>query len=827
MKYIRKRDNFLTGLKEYKDLTSINEEAPFENSIRWGDSLLGRLINSAIRKAKVGVNLVRMKSVVNRLKDSMEDILKSSALATLEGDDIIQYNRIMVSSFLDALNKSIEAGDEISIIKTLTTSTIEEIGKFDFEGKDELIKKLEEFFKFLGTVKGEPVKGKDDKISLLDPIYSTMIDNLKFAYEISLVYNNFKKQASVNKPIAKSQVVPIGTTSSTASSTGVTASNVASNVAVNAGYDLSEYDGYSIHESQEYKEFMTSVKPLYTYMTGVAHFTFPDSKTERDAEFYNTIKAETYKRQVIRTYISVRSKSGSLNESVSDLLKSDADLSNHLYTLYQTSKKKEDGSFEGLEPNVVKSVSGFNKTMKEIIEFKPVKKEDENKSERLLTNYSSFVNIILEADDTEVSAPSMSTKSKAILDYWKKYIDLKTYVLDKTEFIKIKNNLEPKIKSNKDSIVIDGMGPILEVVKVFNRAYKLHTTKVIPTDRSGGEVSNKTFMEYTSFGGGSPGSAGSSGGPYRNNAVFNQWEDAVLNVLKDKKYEGIFNTSTKIKSGSEYIDKAGLNLKKFMNDLLDGDELYKGSSSSGGGQGAQAKLLDKYFGYTVKDSGEVFIDPKDEKIVNEVANDIKKIEMGLLDAYKIPLEAKIPESKGTFFALDIKESGVLSRYYFYIHDYSDGLFYLSFCKSSYFLKEYVRDCNGKVKTDLGDGFSIKNKNSNSGEYEIMATTIKADQLYESNGTIKLKGGRKMGITKKERKNSKVDNKSVTLLDPITENVEIIGAFHIVNKSKDKDGKEKNEKVKALTDIDSVISSEGGFTISQIKDPKVKNSIISL
>ena len=42
-----------------------------------------------------------------------------------------------------------------------------------------------------------------------------------------------------------------------------------------------------------------------------------------------------------------------------------------------------------------------------------------------------------------------------------------------------------------DDIVIQGLDPVLEIVKVFNRAYKLHTTQVIPTGRSGGKVSNK------------------------------------------------------------------------------------------------------------------------------------------------------------------------------------------------------------------------------------------------------------------------------------------------------------------------------------------------
>ena len=96
---------------------------------------------------------------------------------------------------------------------------------------------------------------------------------------------------------------------------------------------------------------------------------------------------------------------------------------------------------------------------------------------------------------------------------------------------------------------------------------------MIPSGRSGGKVSNKTFMEYTTFGGGDPSTAGKSGGPYRNNAIFNQWEDTVLDIQREKKYQPIFNIGTKLKVGDDLIEKAGANLRKFMTDMLDGDEL--------------------------------------------------------------------------------------------------------------------------------------------------------------------------------------------------------------------------------------------------------------
>jgi hypothetical protein len=43
--------------------------------------------------------------------------------------------------------------------------------------------------------------------------------------------------------------------------------------------------------------------------------------------------------------------------------------------------------------------------------------------------------------------------------------------------------------------------------------------------------------------------------------------------------------------GDDYIETV---LTKFMRDMLDGDEFFKNGKSE---QGAQAKFLDKYFGY--------------------------------------------------------------------------------------------------------------------------------------------------------------------------------------------------------------------------------------
>jgi hypothetical protein len=116
------------------------------------------------------------------------------------------------------------------------------------------------------------------------------------------------------------------------------------------------------------------------------------------------------------------------------------------------------------------------------------------------------------------------------------------------------------------------------------------------SQRKDGEIGATIAGRYTSFG-------GDKGGPFRINKVFNQWEDAVLKIMGDREYEYIFSKNTKMRfplvpnpkneEDWEIRKGAGLALNKFMNELIDGDSLYKTSSTD---RGAQAKFIEKYFG---------------------------------------------------------------------------------------------------------------------------------------------------------------------------------------------------------------------------------------
>jgi hypothetical protein len=98
MRYILKRDNFLTKDK-------VNEV--FKNELTWGGSLLGRLINSGIRKAKIEFKKARIDEVLNQIEATIYEILRESLIK----DDRVKYYRLLLKSKYAAIKDVSLAND--------------------------------------------------------------------------------------------------------------------------------------------------------------------------------------------------------------------------------------------------------------------------------------------------------------------------------------------------------------------------------------------------------------------------------------------------------------------------------------------------------------------------------------------------------------------------------------------------------------------------------------------------------------------------------------------------------------------------------------------
>jgi hypothetical protein len=215
-----------------------------------------------------------------------------------------------------------------------------------------------------------------------------------------------------------------------------------------------------------------------------------------------------------------------------------------------------------------------------------------------------------EDDKKEVSATASQAQSqngsqdtgdqsKKILDFFNENCkEVRAFVISDEEITTLNKKMEESEKNNKG--IIMGMDPIIEIMKLFIKAYKTYTVKTI-TKRTE-NVDTNTLSEYTSFGAQSADDTGRQG-PYRNNKLFDLWENAVNDIRKDRKYQAIFTENAKLRlpkvtdpnptNTEDWVIKpnAGAAFRKFINEVLDGDTLYKSGST-----GAVATFIEKYFG---------------------------------------------------------------------------------------------------------------------------------------------------------------------------------------------------------------------------------------
>jgi hypothetical protein len=452
------------------------------------------------------------------------------------------------------------------------------------------------------------------------------------------------------------------------------------------------------------------------------------------------------------------------------------------------------------------------------------KKESELTKESIINRYSKFISYIKEADEAqgevsnpaqgEVSDPATMTTSQKIKDWWDKKVDIKEFVLTRSQSEKIRIAVEKASKS--DAITITGLDPIIEIVKVFNRAYKLHTTQVIPTGRTGGKVSNKTFLEYTSFGNGSPESAGASGGPYRNNAIFNQWENAVQNIKKDTKYQKIFREETVIKtSEGNIIKNAGKNLLKFMNDMLDGDTLYK--SKSGDTQGKQAEFIEKYFNPTdadkkkIETGGLTFGGEKEQEEISGVATNMPE-EKNLDFTDKLLKFEKNDELVGTFFAAKTMFNGESRQLYFYIQSIDGEYAYISYCGTMGFFKKYITESGNTIKLEKNKlEYSVKTDlvEADNKHYVIKAFRLKVASLINKEGKFLLNGSHSIKFIQ-SFDGSKNNPSTKSTLGEKEDTINFQSLYTLQQKSKDDKGQEVFSRFK-LENPSNSIRTNGGFT----------------
>jgi len=880
MKYLSNRDEFLKRslkkIDEYKSLENgldkLNEadsSGPFANDIPWGNSLLGRLINYSIRKARMGANLLRIKPVGRRLEEAFKNLLDGSRAATLSTEELKDKNRVLVSKLLEELEKVVKEGGNVGEIKRLTIAALDNISKIEgLENKDSLLGQLEEFKKFLEQFKddeggkeqeeyedddeeGDEEGDKEEEVAekgskTSESMYPTMIKTLK---SLALVLSHYKevKINTVKEVSDKSgKKVSLKYTTKEGDTIEKIQKDVTANPKKLLATDIRTKNTQVLvkypKDNQTMPAGLVLVMESYilealgdgaspdraTVKGGEDHLTQAFTKLKKaietlespkdkgigvDIKFLNEITSKSLdakNKEIVKSLFTeinrylVGDKKETLNAATDPLYKESIEIISDKNKKIVVAEKiarftKRALQFDGQNlygglGETGKSLQSFTESMKFIMSMKPEvikpdtqtkfkvgdvvkwknkegkeiskkiekvkdgsyyftskdgkeysKKEADLTKESVISKYSSFISYIKEAEDTEASDPVVMTTSQKIIDYWDKKIDIKSFVLERTEVDKIQANIE-KV-SNSDEITINGLDPIIEIVKLFNRAYKLHTTKVIPNvETSDGRVSASEFANYTSFGGGTRMSAGQSGGPYRNNMIFNQWENTVQNIIKKTEYQSIFRGETTLKTEKGNIIKdAGKNLLRFINDMLDGEELYKGGKE---GKGAQAEFIEKYFGATSDklEGGVLYVTPGDEKANTSNSNSMPEPIKLQFSKDLVKLE-KLEDMLGSFFSAtaNISKDGKSSekQIYFYVQAVDNGYAYFTYCESFNFFKRYIKESGTTLKGDDFKGSLPSTINSSQGgddgQYKIKASRIKLVDLINKDGAFILSG----------------------------------------------------------------------------------------
>jgi hypothetical protein len=622
----------------------------FSNDIGWNDSLLGRLINHIIRKIKVKLaSLVQIPRLINRLNDEFERIhTNGMLLATYDADIKYQMEVIKVEiySFIFELRQSIYKGDDVSVIKELAQSALDNLEKSDdeLENKSEMINEIKKLLDFLKNYKTSDSKtSSDDSFSenndqFVDK-YDLLISNLTYLSKIIEQYKkiNIDDSSSNSNVVDKKQPVNPNVNVDKKA-------KVASIVDSYQSFCENVISKEQNHALQAFKKLKVQCQNLDKTLKGSKD---PIVSNVELSKVISNKDSEVYKNFIIKLYVDiVKNLSGK----------------NKTFTI-PTNKLYENWNFR-----IDKlTTSEFSSISDKISRFAHVallfKNDEELYSEynfdgvdfgKNLKGYVDTMSQIklLKVGSTASNDNKNDEDNKSNNDELSKYFEDNCSIVSKFEVDeRIVEELEVKLKNIKlqTGFIIDGFDPIIEILRIFNQAYKLYMTQIITKrsrnlDGSGAGPSPGTLLEYTDM--------GSGNGPWRNDEVFDKWENAVYDILGQRKYQVIFDKNTVLRVGDEIREGKGPMLRKFMTDLLDGTKLY-GNGSTGDGVGAQKNLLDKYFDEPPRDpsvepTGSTTTVQANAEMQTTINENSKKLHILNLNS---PGNIYLPKA-GTFFIID-------------------------------------------------------------------------------------------------------------------------------------------------------------------------------
>jgi hypothetical protein len=637
MKYLKGRNEFLVENKitlpkpvnKNKIYLPINESGPMANDIPWGDSLVGRLINSFIRTAKIKYNATKVDNLVKDFKSQLDIVLAES----LSRDTRNEFILLMIKSMLNDVERTCSSTktEEEKVESLLGTRDGNSLwdpkkpnrGSFTENVNDGILLKTHEKIKLDLDKDQIEVAGipKDDFLGAI----GDFIDDLR-EYAWSLSNNGSLSSQSTTKKSFSIRFKKL-------------LNRIRKPIPQNASYNFIVKNYFDfINESSEdnkielLKNIINNLLEMYNIYIKKGK-QIPESfsskntedlllslftKIDSEKEKFKTIEYDKLLNDIINIHngksteselanlIYFIYKKGDVNEiDKKNKLENINDIKN-LFNLFKENMGKLIGSFkketdkgdeskniidklisvdDESEKEIENIVNNISKSEKEkilnnIINSKEYSDEDKKEAKELLEMIP----------ESYLIKESISSNNTNVLQIWEGWIKDKNIpenmvIISQQEIDKLEDmvngetsgqNLTFNPKKTPD--------PIINIVRIFKRAHDLYYTDVIPSGRSAGKVSNKTFREYEKLGTGqtSQSDANSPGyGPWAVKSIRNKWVDGVTKILEDQEYRKIFANTKFIVAGSEDTFNDSVNYKKY-NQILESETEDKTKNKSQG-----------------------------------------------------------------------------------------------------------------------------------------------------------------------------------------------------------------------------------------------------
>jgi hypothetical protein len=635
------------------DNNGMNEA--FENNTKWGDSLLGRLINSGVRKAGITFNQVKIEPLLVKFKDELDILISSS----LKSDTKSKLIELQIKGKISDIGKICLGGDNLTI----------KLDKLISDNNDGILHDLVAFM---------------DKIDSTEKVHIKNIDIQKITNSLSEFINELKK---INKNSETSNFVPnfINLTS--------TLSTINDSFIINedliVGHEYKTKNGKTLRVLSttnsigfgDDDKYLTSDdvigKPLDKDLV-FAQYKDKDGKyPENSVLGVITIKKdniiqdtpETPKSDKISKIKELSKKCLDKDLNTEDSIKSDSDYKDLINT------------FKELDENDYNYIKTKNPGDTVNIDDKPTDVENAIKlfTPKVETT-SEVLRFPLFTKLNEDNLPPSPTIENLYTNF-KKEINIKDITSE--EFKELDKNIKGESEKGGEKLSIDlskNPDPIIAICRIFKRAHDLYFTPIIPSGRTDNKVSNKTLREYIWAGGGS-GSSGNTYGAWVVKSIFDKWVDGVLKILQDQTYRKILANIRFVVPGSEdtFNKESLVFMFRDYQRILESDEFQKGQShgkilfdfindmldvkSSGDFDTKQRSLLNKYFGNIELPKG----NKNNSPIVNIKPNK-EDIEAKCLkwNIYTSPLLKGCLDSKyeGPFFAIPIKSNNPSHEFIF-------------------------------------------------------------------------------------------------------------------------------------------------------------------